>query len=580
MPQPHLSHQLLKFLHLEHKELIDANNQTTNEPSTSNEKKEDLSLRIAQFFMEYPVALVGVLLLGAVAIVARAYCMHTAGQLVINDLRRKVFKSVLLQDMAFFDRNKVGEIVSRLSTDAFIVGYSVSMNLSDGARALVTCLGSAGLMTYTSPTLCKVVVFVIPVIVGAFAVFGRLQRKYTLMMQEAIAGSNQVATERFSNVRTVRMLVSEDKEVKTYDERINEIWKISRKEGLAKGLMFGGFQFTGYMALTVVLFYGSNLISQGLLTYGDLSSFCIYAILCGASLSSLSGFYVEVMKGLGASSRLFELKNRMPAIPITGGKRIEDIRHEIKFESVAFGYSDRMPIFHDVSFRIPVGKVTAVVGPSGTGKSTIAYLLLRLYDVSAGRITVDDADLRELDPSHWRRMIGTVGQEPVLFSASIWDNIVYGLQDSEEVTEAQVRRAARQANALDFIEHFPNGFHTMVGESGGSMLSGGQKQRIAIARALVTQPRFLIMDEATSALDATSEYMVRTALSKLLQNSHQTVLIIAHRLSTIKHADQIVVLDRGTIVEHGTFDQLIRIKNGVFRQLVDKQTIGWSDDVD
>uniref|UniRef100_A0A914S786 ABC transmembrane type-1 domain-containing protein n=1 Tax=Parascaris equorum TaxID=6256 RepID=A0A914S786_PAREQ len=190
------------------------------------------------------------------------------GQLVINDLRTKVFKSVLQQEMAFFHKNKVGEIVSRLSTDALIVGYSVSLNLSDGARALITCVGSASLMVYTSPALCKVVVFVIPVIVGTFAVFGRLMRKYTMQMQEAVAGANQVATERLSNVRTVRMLVAEAKELQAYKAKIQDIWVISRKEGLAKGLMFGGFQFTGYMAMTVVLFYGSNLISVGLLTYG------------------------------------------------------------------------------------------------------------------------------------------------------------------------------------------------------------------------------------------------------------------------------------------------------------------------
>ncbi|ETN72514.1 hypothetical protein NECAME_18806, partial [Necator americanus] len=193
--------------------------------------------------------------------------MHTAGQLVVNDLRKNVFNAVLRQDIAFFDKNKVGEIVSRLSTDALIVGYSVSMNLSDGARALLTCLGSGGLMVYTSPALCKVMFIIIPVIVGTFGVFGRLQRKYTLQMQEAVAGANQVATERLSSVRTVRMLVAEQKELAAYGAKIFDIWMISRKEGIARGSMFGSFQFTGYIALSTILFYGSNLISQGLLTY-------------------------------------------------------------------------------------------------------------------------------------------------------------------------------------------------------------------------------------------------------------------------------------------------------------------------
>ncbi|KHN76901.1 ATP-binding cassette sub-family B member 10, mitochondrial [Toxocara canis] len=644
-----------------------------DETKKGNISDEDRCLAMAKYFKENPTALLAVLFIGASAICARAYCMHTAGQLVINDLRTKVFKSVLQQEMAFFHKNRVGEIVSRLSTDALIVGYSVSLNLSDGARALITAVCSAGLMVYTSPALCKVVVFVIPVLVGTLAVFGRLMRKYTMQMQEAVAGANQVATERLSNVRTVRMLVAEAKELEAYKAKIHDIWVISRKEGLAKGLMFGGFQFTGYVAMTVVLFYGSNLISIGLLTYGDLSSFCLYAVMCASSLSLMSSFFTEIMKGLGASSRLFELRYRIPAIPITGGLRKNGIQREIRFESVSFDYPDRPHIFNDVSFRIPAAKVTAVVGPSGSGKSTLANLLLRLYDPTMGRIMIDDVDLKELDPSHWRRQIGIVGQEPVLFSTTIWNNIVYGAEKPELITNAQVQEAATQSNALEFIREFPQGFQTMVGEQGASMLSGGQKQRIAIARALVTvqeaatqsnalefirefpqgfqtmvgeqgasmlsggqkqriaiaralvtvqeaatqsnalefirefpqgfqtmvgeqgasmlsggqkqriaiaralvtNPCMLILDEATSALDATSEYLVRTALNKLLENSQQTVLIIAHRLSTIKYADQIVVLDKGVVAETGTFEQLMGIDDGVFKKLVEKQAIGW-----
>uniref|UniRef100_A0A183UBA4 ABC transmembrane type-1 domain-containing protein n=1 Tax=Toxocara canis TaxID=6265 RepID=A0A183UBA4_TOXCA len=537
-----------------------------DETKKGNISDEDRCLAMAKYFKENPTALLAVLFIGASAICARAYCMHTAGQLVINDLRTKVFKSVLQQEMAFFHKNRVGEIVSRLSTDALIVGYSVSLNLSDGARALITAVCSAGLMVYTSPALCKVVVFVIPVLVGTLAVFGRLMRKYTMQMQEA------VATERLSNVRTVRMLVAEAKELEAYKAKIHDIWVISRKEGLAKGLMFGGFQFTGYVAMTVVLFYGSNLISIGLLTYGDLSSFCLYAVMCASSLSLMSSFFTEIMKGLGASSRLFELRYRIPAIPITGGLRKNGIQREIRFESVSFDYPDRPHIFNDVSFRIPAAKVTAVVGPSGSGKSTLANLLLRLYDPTMGRIMIDDVDLKELDPSHWRRQIGIVGQSEIKCT-QFCDNIIrFGFTGYSEVN---VQEAATQSNALEFIREFPQGFQTMVGEQGASMLSGGQKQRIAIARALVTNPCMLILDEATSALDATSEYLVRTALNKLLENSQQTVLIIAHRLSTIKYADQIVVLDKGVVAETGTFEQLMGIDDGVFKKLVEKQAIGW-----
>ncbi|CAI5451752.1 unnamed protein product [Caenorhabditis angaria] len=521
----------------------------------------DKTLELARFFKANPAALVAILF---------------PGQLVINDLRKSVFRSVLRQDMAFFDKNKVGEIVSRLSTDALIVGYSVSMNLSDGARALITCLGSGGLMVYTSLAMCKVMFVVIPIIVGTFAVFGKLQRKYTLMMQEAVAGANQVATERLSSVRTVRMLVAEKKEQQAYADKINDIWGISKKEGLAKGCMFGSFQFTGYIALSTILFYGSNLISQGLLTYGELSSFCLYAVLSAASLSNISGFYLELMKGLGASSRLFELRNRKPIIPLEGGILKGNVVEAIKFERVAFGYADRDPLFHNITFDVPAGKITAVVGSSGSGKSTLASLLLRLYDPTGGKITVDGVDLKTIDPSFWRRHIGTVGQEPVLFSTTIRENIIYGSEQPEKVTEAEILSAAEQSNAADFIDAFPEKYETKVGEH-GSTLSGGQKQRIAIARALVNNPNILIMDEATSALDATSEYQVRVALNKLLANSNQTVLIIAHRLSTIKHADQIVVVDKGSVAEHGSYDELMKIPDGIFAKLVEKQTFGFKE---
>uniref|UniRef100_A0A7E4VUD8 ABC transporter domain-containing protein n=1 Tax=Panagrellus redivivus TaxID=6233 RepID=A0A7E4VUD8_PANRE len=498
-------------------------------------------------------------------------------QLIINDLRTKVFGKLLQNDMTFFDKNRVGEIVSRLSSDALVVGQAVSTNLSDGLRSLVTIFGSAGLMVYTSPALCAPVTVVIPIIVGTFYVFGKIQRKFTVQMQEAVAGANNVATERLSNMKTVRILVAEKRELEAYKEKIHAIWEICRKEGVFKGIMFGSFQLTGYLAITSVLFYGTTLISRGLLTYGELSSFCLYSALCVGGLSSLSMFYNELMKGLGASQRLFQLAAEKPTIPLHGGIKLSDVARDIRFEGVAFNYVGRDAMFNDVSFKIPAGKITAIVGPSGSGKSTVAQLLLRLYNPTQGRILVGDHDLRELDPSHWRRMIGTVPQEPVLFSASIWDNIVYGAEDPKAITKEQVLRAAEQSNSLEFINSFPEGFDTLVGESGHSMLSGGQKQRIAIARALITDPKLLIMDEATSALDATSEYLVRKALNALLEHNNKTVVIIAHRLSTIKHADQIVVLDKGCVAELGNYDELMSIPDGVFHKLVEKQAIGWQD---
>nr|CAD2156307.1 unnamed protein product [Meloidogyne enterolobii] len=546
-----------------------------------NEKEDDFLGRIARYLRHnllsfYPK--IGIILaIGACAIGGRIYLMHTTSQLIVNDLRTNVFRNILQQDMAFFDKNKVGEIVSRLSSDAYIVGNALSTNLGDGIRSLFTSFVTAGMMVYTSPELSLLGLIVIPFIAGTFLVYGKWIGYYATQMQEAIAGTNELATERLSNVKTVRVFVAENKELKAYRNKISDIWEISRKEGRATAFIVGGYYIVGYGFLSSLLYYGSHLISCGLLTYGDLSSFVIYAILCSANISNIRTFYSELMRGLGASSRLFELRDTKPKIPLSGGICLTDLKEGIRFESVAFSYPDRDPIFNDITFKIPVGSTTAIVGSSGCGKSTIAHLLLRLYSPTQGRILIDGQDMKNIDPSEWRKMCGVVSQEPVLFSATIKENILYGVPEGVEIGDEEIEKAAKLSNSLEFIRSFPQGFDTMVGEHGSSMLSGGQRQRIALARALIMKPRFIILDEATSALDATSEYLVRKSL-EVLSKSGQTILIIAHRLSTIKHAEQIVVLDKGSVAEMGCFDDLMNIKDGIFQKLVEKQTLDWKFD--
>nr|CAD2145428.1 unnamed protein product [Meloidogyne enterolobii] len=507
-----------------------------------NEKEDDFLGRIARYLRHNPWAIGIILAIGACAIGGRIYLMHTTSQLIVNDLRTNVFRNILQQDMAFFDKNKVGEIVSRLSSDAYIVGNALSTNLGDGIRSLFTSFVTAGMMVYTSPELSLLGLIVIPFIAGTFLVYGKWIGYYATQMQEAIAGTNELATERLSNVKTVRVFVAENKELKAYRNKISDIWEISRKEGRATAFIVGGYYIVGYGFLSSLLYYGSHLISCGLLTYGDLSSFVIYAILCSANISNIQIFYSELMRGVC----------------------LTDLKEGIRFESVAFSYPDRDPIFNDITFKIPVGSTTAIVGSSGCGKSTIAHLLLRLYSPTQGRILIDGQDMKNVDPSEWRKMCGVVSQEPVLFSATIKENILYGVPEGKEIGDEEIEKAAKLSNSLEFIRSFPQGFDTMVGEHGSSMLSGGQRQRIALARALIMKPRFIILDEATSALDATSEYLVRKSL-EVLSKSGQTILIIAHRLSTIKHAEQIVVLDKGSVAEMGCFDDLMNIKDGIFQ---------------
>ena len=293
------------------------------------------------------------------------------------------------------------------------------------------------------------------------------------------------------------------------------------------------------MIILTVLYYGGSLVTSDIITVGNLTSFILYAAYVGIGFSGMSTFYAETMKALGASTRIWEITDKQPTIPIGGGKIIEKpLQGNISFQDVTFSYPSRpdVQVLSNLNLQVPSDQVTAVVGGSGSGKSTLASLILRLYDPDSGTILIDGQDIRDLDPSWLRRQIGTVSQEPVLFSTSIGDNIAYGAADPSGVTQDVLEKAAKEANAHDFIVSFPDGYDTLVGER-GIMLSGGQKQRVAIARAILMNPQILLLDEATSALDTASEYQVKVALDRVMK--HRSVITIAHRLSTIQNAGQL-----------------------------------------
>ncbi|OZJ02155.1 hypothetical protein BZG36_04638 [Bifiguratus adelaidae] len=320
------------------------------------------------------------------------------------------------------------------------------------------------------------------------------------------------------------------------------------------------------------------VMSQSI-SVGDLASFLLYTAYVGGSLGGLTSFYSEVMKGIGAGSRLFELLDRPSAIPLDSGEILKDARGRIQFHNVDFAYPTRpkTAIFKDMNLIIDPGTVVAVVGQSGSGKSTVGSLLLRFYDPIRGTITINDTDIKKLNLHWWRRQIGLVSQEPVLFAGTIAENIAYGANDDTEVSLEDVQNAARKANCENFILSFPDGYDTFVGERGIS-LSGGQKQRIAIARALLKDPTILILDEATSALDAESEALVQDALETLMRG--RTVFTIAHRMSTIRSADVIACLDQGRVAEMGTYEELMKKEEGVFKKLMEHQRVEaeWMED--
>ncbi|KAG5898803.1 hypothetical protein JTB14_011013 [Gonioctena quinquepunctata] len=515
--------------------------------------------------------LLGVFVLGAICNFGRVYFMSTAGYRMTNALRRQVFSSILKQEQGWFDKKSTGELINRLSADTQIVGTALSQNISDGLRSFVMVCAGTGMMFYMSPELALVGLAVVPPVAGVAVVYGRFVRKISRKLQDSLADSTKVADERISNVRTVKSFAQEPREIDSYNKSIEKVLKYCYREAKARAFFYGMTGFSGNIIIISVLYYGGVMVTSNTLTVGNLTSFLLYAAYIGISVSGLSSFYSDLNKSIGAATRIWEIIDREPIIPMQGGPLpMNPPEGHIEFKNIKFSYPSRtdIEIFNNLELDISPGHAVAVVGPSGSGKSTLAALLLRLYDPSAGAVFLDNQNIKDLDPAWLKKHIGVVSQEPVLFSCSIRDNILYGADDPEKVTEDELVKVCREANVLEFVQQLPDGFDTLVGER-GVMLSGGQKQRVAIARALIKDPKILLLDEATSALDAHSEHLVQEALERVMKG--RTVLTIAHRLSTIQNADVIAVLDNGQIVDKGKYQDLVN-REGAFKELIKHQT--------
>ncbi|KAG2217641.1 hypothetical protein INT45_004217 [Circinella minor] len=539
---------------------------------THPEIKEYLGFTMPQFMG----ALSAVFVLGALANSGRVLLFRLAGERIIQRLRNDLYVNILKQDMAFFDKNRTGELISRLSVDTAIVGKSITGNVSDGLRALATAVVGSSMMLWVSPKLTAVMMIVVPPVSIFGILYGRYVKTLSRQTQTALSEITKLGEERISSIRTVQAFAKENIEGNRYWDKVMGVYDLARKEAIASAVFFGGAGLSGNLAVLAVLWYGGHMVMTNDITIGQLASFMLYTAYVGTSLgvkmktNSLTSFYSEIMKGVGAAERLFELQNKQSAIQLESGKILDNLRGKIRFENVFFTYPTRphSPIFKDLSLDIQPGTVIAIVGSSGSGKSTIGSLLLRYYDTDKGSIYIDDENLKDINLHWWRENVGVVSQEPVLFAGTIHDNIAYG---KENATIDEIKEAATKANCASFIESFHDGYQTIVGERGVS-LSGGQKQRIAIARALLKNPSILVLDEATSALDAESEVLVQDALNHLMQG--RTVLTIAHRLSTIRSANLVMCLEDGGVAEMGTYYDLLNKKDGVFRKLVELQSLG------
>ncbi|KAL4726760.1 ATP-binding cassette permease mdl1 [Fusarium chlamydosporum] len=524
-------------------------------------------LTMNQFFF----GLGTVLTIGAMANFGRVILLRIIGERVVARLRSQLYRRTYVQDAEFFDANRVGDLISRLSSDTVIVGKSVTQNLSDGLRALFSGGAGFAIMVWTSPKLTGLLLLMFPPIaVGAF-IYGRAIRNVSRSIQRNLGTLTKIAEERLGNVKTSQAFVGEVQEIGRYNNQIRKIFALGKKESLIAATFFASTGWAGNMTILAMLVVGGGFVRSGAMSLGDLTSFMMYTAFAGSSLFGLSGFYSELMKGVGAASRLFELQDRKPGIPQTVGVQVKSAQGPIRFQDVTFAYPTRpaVKIFNGLDFEIPSGSNVCVVGPSGGGKSTVASLLLRFYNPTSGSITINGQDISGMNVKSLRRRIGMVSQEPVLFSGTIAENIAYG---KPQASRYDIISAARRANC-NFISDLPDGLETQVGAR-GSQLSGGQKQRIAIARALLKDPDILILDEATSALDAESETLVNEALAGLLRGRNTTISI-AHRLSTIKRSDQIIVLNNeGKVAEIGSYKQLAADKDSAFSKLMEWQMSG------
>jgi putative ABC transport system ATP-binding protein len=516
-------------------------------------------------------ALALVFTIGAAANFGRIVLLRVIGERVVSRLRSQLYRKTLAQEGEFFDANKVGDLTSRFIADTTIVGKSITQNVSDGLRAIISCTASFIAMAWISPSLVLTIFLAAPFIGAGTIVYSRVARRLATQSQKALGALNKIGNERLESIRTIQAFAGERQEVGRYNKQVRKLFNIGKTQALTDARFFTFNGWIGNMIVIGLLWHGGGLVRDGFLTLGDLTTFMMYAVYAGTSVIGVTSFLSELMKGVGAASRLFELEDRKPAIPPTRGIPVTSAKGVIEFSNVSFAYPTRPDnqIFKNMSFAIPGGSNVCIVGPSGGGKSTVTSLLLRFYDLDGGSIRLNGVDIASMNAKSLRRHIGVVSQEPVLFSGTIAENIAYS---NPRADRAAIIEAATRANCT-FINKLQKGIDTEVG-SRGTQLSGGQKQRIAIARALLKNPDILILDEATSALDAESELAVNMALAKLM-SGNMTTISIAHRLSTIKRSDIIIVLNNeGAVAETGSYAQLSADKDSAFSNLMEWQMTG------
>ena len=510
-----------------------------------------------------------VLIIQAILSFLRIYTFAQVSEKAMRDVRKTLYAKIITMPIFHFEKRRVGELMSRITSDITQLQDVLSITLAEFFRQVFTLVGGIALITYLSWKLTIFMLATFPVLVVAAIVFGKFIRKISKKSQDELAATNIIVEETFQSIQAVKSFTNESYEVSRYTSSLNRVIEAALKAATMRGAFVSFVIFALFGGIVGVVWYGAALVAQGDMILADLLTFIFYTAFIGGSVGGLGDIYAQLQKTIGSSDRILEIlqdPSEIDLVSQTISKAIEF--GKISIEDLHFSYPSRpsVEILKGISIDIEPGQKIAIVGTSGTGKSTLAQLMMRFYEPNAGQIKLNGQNIQEYSVSDWRGMLALVPQEVLLFGGTIRENIAYGKPGA---SQEEIEFAAEQAFAKEFIESFPEKWDTLVGER-GVKLSGGQRQRIAIARAILRDPKFLILDEATSALDSESEKWVQSALEELMRN--RTSLIIAHRLSTIRSADQIIVMEEGKILEQGNHESLMKIKNGVYRNMVALQT--------
>lgn len=517
-----------------------------------------------------------VLLVQAVMSFGRVYMFADITEKIMLKLRKDTYTRLVRMPMQYFNEQRVGDLNSRISSDITSIQDVFTTTLVELFRQFIIIIGGILALLYFSPTLTFIMLGTLPVMIVVAVVFGRFIRKLSKKTQDKVAESNVIVQETFTGIINVKSFANEAFEILRYVGSITQIKQYAMKGAIWRGAFSSFIIVFIFGAITLIIWQGSELAEEGVLNPDQFFAFLLMTGLVAGSIGGLASQFGTLQKGIGAIENVMDILELEPEgieVDESASLKIQNkerLSGAIRFKDLSFEYASRkdITVLRNVSFNIEAGQQVALVGSSGSGKSTLASLVLRLYDPSDGAILMDGKDAREYDLTYLRSHMAYVPQEVILFGGSIRENIAYGDPDADEKA---ILVAAQQANAMEFIDQFPDGLDTIVGER-GIQLSGGQRQRIAIARAVLKNPRILILDEATSALDSESERLVQDALDKLMQG--RTSLVIAHRLSTIRKADNIIVLEQGEVKEMGTHDELMQVESGVYRHLSELQGRG------